>query len=42
MFDHVKFGVSDSAASKAFFLKATRTTRRDRRLGGSADLRCRA
>jgi hypothetical protein len=22
MFDHVKFGVSDCAASKAFFLKA--------------------
>lgn len=22
MFDHVKFGVSDNAASKAFFLKA--------------------
>jgi hypothetical protein len=23
MFDHVKFGVSDYGASKAFFLKAT-------------------
>jgi hypothetical protein len=41
MFDHVKFGVSDYAASKAYFLKALEP------LGvavalGVADVRCRA
>jgi catechol 2,3-dioxygenase-like lactoylglutathione lyase family enzyme len=47
MFDHVKFGVSDYAASKAFFLKAlertlgvTATTRSRDRLKGTDHAEC--
>jgi len=42
MFDHVKFGVSDYAASKAFFLKALEPLGVAVTLGGAADVRCRA
>ena len=40
MFDHVVLGVSDYAASKAFFLKALEPARRSCCSGGAA--RCRA
>jgi catechol 2,3-dioxygenase-like lactoylglutathione lyase family enzyme len=42
MFDHVKFGVSDYAASKAFFLKALEPLGVSVVSGGAADVRCRA
>jgi hypothetical protein len=36
VFDHVKFGVSDYASSKAFFLKALADALNDRRASGPA------
>ena len=42
MFDHVKIGVSDYAASKAFFLQGARTARGSRCIGRNADVRYRA
>jgi catechol 2,3-dioxygenase-like lactoylglutathione lyase family enzyme len=38
MFDHVKFGVSDFAASKAFFLKAVPKLKFLRSTGAEAPL----
>ena len=42
MFDHVKFGVSDYAASKAFFLKALEPLGVAVVPEVAADVRCRA
>ena len=41
MFDHIKFGVSDYAASKAFFLKALEPLGVAAVSGGAADVQCR-